>query len=141
VSCHVSCHPAFLTRECVAFVRIAIDKGLFFPCSIIIACEPVDGSHVANKTIAQRRTHDLTKGLAYIREYSIVRPIGHISFKSFQCLSKSSLTVEYSRMKVPSLSRGCDVAQFFCSQCRYSRFTLNGICNNHHTGIAVATSG
>jgi hypothetical protein len=34
----------------------------------------------------------------------------HISFKSFQCPLERGLT-EYSRMKFPSLSRGCEIAQ------------------------------
>ncbi len=34
-------------------------------------------------------------------------------FKSFQCLLESSLIVEYSRMQVPSLSSGCEIALFF----------------------------
>ena len=60
-----------------------------------------------------------------MREYSTIRPIRHISFKSFQCLLKSSLIVEYSRMKVPSLSSGCEIAQFFV---RHTDPTAHLIC-------------
>ncbi len=35
-----------------------------------------------------------------------------IPFKSFQCILKSSLIVEYSRMNAPSLSSGCEIAPF-----------------------------
>jgi hypothetical protein len=38
------------------------------------------------------------------------------SFKSFQCLLESSLIVEYSRMQLPSLSSGCEIAQFYAPQ-------------------------
>jgi hypothetical protein len=61
----------------------------------------------------------LTDG-AFIREYSTIRPIGHISFTSFQCLLKSSLIVEYSRMNVPSFSSGCEIAQFFVRHIVYN---------------------
>jgi len=59
-----------------------------------------------------------------MREYSKFRPIEHISFKSFQCLLESSLIIEYSRMHVPSLSSGCEIAPFFVRH-NGSRVCLN----------------
>jgi hypothetical protein len=47
-----------------------------------------------------------------------------MSFKSFQCLLKSSLIVEYSRMKVPSLSSGCEIAQFLFAIPPFGRCAL-----------------
>jgi len=63
-------------------------------------------------------SHPLLNEGTCIREYSTIRPIRHISFKSFQCLLSSILIVEYSRMHFPSLSSGCEIAQFFCSSYR-----------------------
>jgi hypothetical protein len=56
----------------------------------------------------------------FIREYSTIRPIGHISFTSFQCLLKSSLIVEYSRMQVTSLSSGAKLRNFFVRHIVYN---------------------
>jgi len=52
--------------------------------------------------MAQFRTHYLTKGLSYVSTQKSGQ------FDTF-------LIVEYSRMKVPSLSSGCEIAPFFCS--------------------------
>jgi len=62
---------------------------------------------------SSRGSHPRLNEGSCIREYSKFRPIEYISFKSFQCLLESSLIVEYSRMQLPSLSRGCEIAQFF----------------------------
>jgi hypothetical protein len=70
----------------------------------------VPNIHVANKKAI---SHPLLNEGTFIREYSKFRPIEYISFKSFQCLLESSLIVEYSRMKVPSLSSGCEIAFLF----------------------------
>ncbi len=58
-------------------------------------------------------SHPLLNEGKYIREYSKIRPIEYILFKSFQCPLESRLIVEYSRMHVPSLSSGCEMAPFF----------------------------
>jgi hypothetical protein len=63
-------------------------------------------------------SHPLLNERTFIREYSKFRPIGHMSFKSFQCLLKSRLMVEYSRMNAPSLSSGCEICAIFCSPYR-----------------------
>jgi hypothetical protein len=46
-----------------------------------------------------------------IREYSTIRPVWYF-FKSCRRLLERILIVEYSRMQVPSLSLGCEIAQF-----------------------------
>jgi hypothetical protein len=78
------------------------------PLTRLIRCS---ATHVANKKNCAI-SHPLLNEGTFIREYSTIRPIRHISFKSFQCLLSSSLIVEYSRMHFPSLSSGCEIAQF-----------------------------
>ena len=65
---------------------------------------------VAKKTCAI--SYQLLNEGRCICEYSKFREIKYISFKSFRCLLESSLIVEYSRMQLPSLSSGCEIAQF-----------------------------
>ena len=60
---------------------------------------------MANKKNAQLRTHDLTKELAYVS----TRTSGQVPRYTEMIWPD----YEYSRMQVPSLSRGCEVAHFF----------------------------
>jgi hypothetical protein len=61
--------------------------------------------------MAQFRTHYLTKELAYVS----TQPSGQVTMdtKMIEKNCRIGLMVEYSRMQVPSLSSGCEIAPFF----------------------------
>jgi hypothetical protein len=80
------------------------------------------------RKIAQFRTHDLTKGISYVSTQSQVK--FQWTLKLFKRNVSNWPDFEYSRIKFPSLSRGCEsesesnvpslssgceIALFFCS--------------------------
>jgi len=58
------------------------------------------------RKIAQFRTHDLTKGISYVSTQSQVK--FQWTLKLFKRNVSNWPDFEYSRMKFPSLSRGCE---------------------------------
>ncbi len=84
----------------------------------MIACRCVCRTHISNsqddrygeQKIAQFRTHYLTKEFAYVS----TRQSGQVTMDTnLKEMGRIGLIVEYSRMQLPSLSSGCEIAQFF----------------------------
>jgi hypothetical protein len=58
-------------------------------------------------------SHPLLNEGAFIREYSTIRLLFNRHWNDLKDMCPIDLIVEYSRMNVPSLSSGCEIAQFF----------------------------
>ena len=63
------------------------------------------------RKIAEFRTHDLTKGISYVSTQSQVK--FQWTLKFFKRNVSNWPDFEYSRIKFPSLSSGCEIAHFF----------------------------
>ncbi len=119
-------------------MHITIEAGLaLLYLTLQSQCRPMTASlcefsRYGEQKIAQFRTHDLTKVLSYVSTQSQA----HLQWKlnDLKEMCRIGLIVEYSRMKVPSLSRGCEIAQFFV---RYMEFNTESIdassCYHHVT--------
>jgi hypothetical protein len=115
----------------MACVPVAL-KGACVPVALKGACVPVVQHsavsfgltrHVANKKMAQLRTHYLTKESSYVSTQSSGQ-LNTFLCKSFQCLLESSLIVEYSRMNLFAMPRVTRVARWIACRC---------VCRTHES--------
>jgi hypothetical protein len=88
---------------------------------------------LANKNRA--KSHPLLNEGTCIREYSTIRPSYNGRLNDLKEMCSIGLNFEYSRMRVPSLSSGCDFARFlFATWCRTHKMIA---CRCSHADVSL----